>query len=106
PVTDLFADALDGVFDERSDSPVSCTTADIENETPQERGTVLGMRDFGVELHTEHFPFRVFHRRNRVLRSCRDGKPRRRFQYPIAMTHPDAAHPIDQTWGLNGIEFA
>ncbi len=47
---DFFADGVDGGLDEVFGGPVGFGFADVEEEVLDERGAVLGVMDFGVEL--------------------------------------------------------
>src|ERR1700733_7328915 len=90
PGTDLLAHTRDLIFDDVARGPARLAAADLAHEALEDRGSLPGMRHFGMELHAIEAAVLIDHGRQRSVRRAGSGAEAWRQCFDaIAMTHPD-----------------
>ena len=94
-VADLRADPRHRLADVVLHVPVVAAAADVVDEAPEDRGALLRVRDFGVELDCIEAARRIRHRGDRARVAAADqAESRRQFGDLVAVAHPDVEQPV------------
>jgi hypothetical protein len=92
---DLGADLLDRLGDIVGHVPVRLAAADLVHEAAEDGLALLGVRDFGVELHAVEAALFIRHRGDRAARRvAHQLEAGRHVQHLVAVAHPHLEHAV------------
>jgi hypothetical protein len=93
-IADLGPDLLHRLGDVVAHDPIRPGPADVEDEPLEDRLALLGVGDFGMELHRVEVPRLVGHAGDRAaFRRSHQAEAGRELGHLVAVAHPDVEHP-------------